>query len=111
MTARSPLPETDRAEKVEIVALLRPQKRREDFGCRHQPAQTPHPHAPGAAGLRRHGNRPSTELAFLVDDGVTFPPDVGHAGRQRLPVRNRIEYTATHRRLAERTGELGRIQL
>lgn len=111
MTAWPPHPEPREAETAEIVTLHRSRKRREGSGCRDRQGAAMRQPAPGTAGHCRHGNRPSTELAFLVDDGVAFPPELGHAGRQRLPVRNRIERTAAHRRLAEKTGELGRIQI
>jgi len=56
-----------------------------------------------------HGDRP--EPQFLVDDGVTCPPDCRHASRKGLPVRNDLRTVGSDRRLVQRTGEFGILQI
>ena len=68
-------------------------------------------HNMSVSRTHRYGNRAQTELQFLVDDGLTCPPDLSDAGRQRLPVRNGLGRVGADRRLAEKTGEFGVIQL
>jgi len=55
------------------------------------------------------GDRP--EPQFLVDDGVACPPDCRHASRKGLPVRNDLGIAGADRRLAQRTGEFGIVQI
>jgi hypothetical protein len=55
--------------------------------------------------------RTASQIQFLVDDGVTCPSGHGPAARKGPSVRNTVGRTGAARRLAERTGELGIVQV
>jgi hypothetical protein len=52
-----------------------------------------------------------SQMQLLVDDGVTCPSGHRPAARKGPSVRNTVGRTGAARRLAERTGELGIVQV
>jgi len=60
---------------------------------------------------RASGQSDRPRPRFLVDHGAACPPDCHYASRKVLPVRNDRRMIGADRRLVQRTGEFGMLQI